>query len=100
MWQDGKRGAIGHAAPVRTLKRSLGLALLTEAPAPVPGSCAPCVITPTRKRAALRGPAWGHPRPRFPGKTRTLGVKVATWTTTTGRGKRRSPLDVIELAGH
>lgn len=34
---------------------------------PVPGSCAPCVITPTRKRAALRGPALGHPRPRFPG---------------------------------
>jgi hypothetical protein len=56
-----------------------GLAFLPGLPpwTPVQGSCAPLCYHPHVQHAALRGPAWGHPRPRLPGRTCTPGLSVS-----------------------
>jgi hypothetical protein len=78
MWQDGKRGAIGHAAPAS----ASSAASMSEYPAPLP-SLAPCSLTatlPQTMRSIAR--IWLM---AMPGAIRAATVRSAASTAGTGR---------------
>ena len=89
-WQTARPKTIGSVRYGTEFTPLARLSRRGSRPGPRSQGAAPLCYHPARaQRAALRGPAWGHPRPRFPRRTRIPDGMVTTWpTTATGEGAK------------